>query len=282
MIINGKEIALKIKDQLKNDVETIRKNYSRMPKLVVILIGDNPASLTYVRNKERGCDYIGIESEIIKHDSSFSERQLLEEIEILNNDETVDGILVQLPLPKHISEEKVLNVIAFDKDVDGFHPHNVANLFLGQNSLVPCTPKGMLVLLEKINYDLDGKEVVVVGRSNIVGKPVALLCLQKNATVTIAHSKTKDLKKICSRADVLITAIGKPKFFNHEYIKDDAIVLDVGINRDENNKLCGDVDFEDVKDKVKAITPVPGGVGPMTITMLLQNTIEAFYKRNEG
>ncbi|MFQ8705313.1 MAG: bifunctional methylenetetrahydrofolate dehydrogenase/methenyltetrahydrofolate cyclohydrolase FolD [Thomasclavelia sp.] len=280
MIISGKEIALKIKDQLKSEVETIRENYSRIPKLVVILIGDNPASLTYVRNKERGCAYIGIESKIIKHDSSFSESQLLKEIELLNNDETVDGILVQLPLPKHISEEKVLNAISFDKDVDGFHPHNVANLFLGQNSLVPCTPKGMLVLLEKINYDLSGKEVVIVGRSNIVGKPVALLCLQKNATVTIAHSKTKDLKKVCSRADVLIAAIGKPKFFNHEYIKDGAVVLDVGINRDENNKLCGDVDFEDVKDKVKAITPVPGGIGPMTITMLMQNTIEAFYKRN--
>ena len=280
MIIGGKEIALKIKDQLKSEVETIRENYSRIPKLVVILIGDNPASLTYVRNKERGCAYIGIESKIIKHDSSFSESQLLKEIELLNNDETVDGILVQLPLPKHISEEKVLNAISFDKDVDGFHPHNVANLFLGQNSLVPCTPKGMLVLLEKINYDLSGKEVVIVGRSNIVGKPVALLCLQKNATVTIAHSKTKDLKKVCSRADVLIAAIGKPKFFNHEYIKDGAVVLDVGINRDENNKLCGDVDFEDVKDKVKAITPVPGGIGPMTITMLMQNTIEAFYKRN--
>lgn len=280
MIISGKEIALKIKDQLKSEVETIRENYSRIPKLVVILIGDNPASLTYVRNKERGCAYIGIESKIIKHDSSFSESQLLKEIELLNNDETVDGILVQLPLPKHISEEKVLNAISFDKDVDGFHPHNVANLFLGQNSLVPCTPKGMLVLLEKINYDLSGKEVVIVGRSNIVGKPIALLCLQKNATVTIAHSKTKDLKKVCSRADVLIAAIGKPKFFNHEYIKDGAVVLDVGINRDENNKLCGDVDFEDVKDKVKAITPVPGGIGPMTITMLMQNTIEAFYKRN--
>lgn len=280
MIISGKEIALKIKDQLKSEVETIRENYSRIPKLVVILIGDNPASLTYVRNKERGCAYIGIESKIIKHDSSFSESQLLKEIELLNNDETVDGILVQLPLPKHISEEKVLNAISFDKDVDGFHPHNVANLFLGQNSLVPCTPKGMLVLLEKISYDLSGKEVVIVGRSNIVGKPVALLCLQKNATVTIAHSKTKDLKKVCSRADVLIAAIGKPKFFNHEYIKDGAVVLDVGINRDENNKLCGDVDFEDVKDKVKAITPVPGGIGPMTITMLMQNTIEAFYKRN--
>lgn len=280
MIISGKDIALKIKDQLKDEVEMIRRNYPRIPKLTVILIGDNQASQTYVRNKERGCAYIGIDSQIIRHDSSFSESELLKEIELLNNDETVDGILVQLPLPKHISEEKVLNAIDFEKDVDGFHPHNVAKLFLGQHSLVPCTPKGMMVLLEEIGYELSGKEVVIVGRSNIVGKPVALLCLQKNATVTIAHSKTKDLKKICSRADVLIAAIGKPKFFNHEYVKDGAVVLDVGINRDENNKLCGDVDFEDVKDKIRAITPVPGGIGPMTITMLMQNTIEAFYKRN--
>lgn len=217
---------------------------------------------------------------MLRYDDSFSESNLLEEINRLNNDNSVDGILVQLPLPEHINEEKILNTIDPDKDVDGFHPQNVAKLFLGQHSLVPCTPKGMLVLLEEINYDLKGKEVVIVGRSNIVGKPASLLCLQKDATVTIAHSKTKDLKKVCSRADVLIAAIGKAKFFNHEYVKDGAVVLDVGINRDENNKLCGDVDFDDVKDKVKAITPVPGGIGPMTITMLMQNTLEAFYKRN--
>lgn len=280
MIISGKEISVKIKDQLKKEVESIKKNYSRLPKLVVILIGDNQASQTYVRNKERGCAYIGIESEVLRYDDSFSESNLLEEINRLNNDNSVDGILVQLPLPEHINEEKILNTIDPDKDVDGFHPQNVAKLFLGQHSLVPCTPKGMLVLLEEINYDLKGKEVVIVGRSNIVGKPASLLCLQKDATVTIAHSKTKDLKKVCSRADVLIAAIGKAKFFNHEYVKDGAVVLDVGINRDENNKLCGDVDFDDVKDKVKAITPVPGGIGPMTITMLMQNTLEAFYKRN--
>ena len=280
MIISGKEISVKIKDQLKEEVSKIKETYPRLPKLVVILVGDNQASQTYVRNKERGCQYIGIESEILRHDASFSEIELLQEINDLNNDDTVDGILVQLPLPQHINEEKVLDAIVPSKDVDGFHPENVAKLFLGQHSLVPCTPKGMMVLLEEINYDLAGKEVVIVGRSNIVGKPVALLCLQKNATVTIAHSQTKDLKAVCSRADVLIAAIGKPKFFNHEYVKDGAVVLDVGINRDENNKLCGDVDFDDVKDKVKAITPVPGGIGPMTITMLMKNTIEAFYHRN--
>ena len=280
MIISGKEISVKIKDQLKEEVSKIKETYPRLPKLVVILVGDNQASQTYVRNKERGCQYIGIESEILRHDASFSEIELLQEINDLNNDDTVDGILVQLPLPQHINEEKVLDAIVPSKDVDGFHPENVAKLFLGQHSLVPCTPKGMMVLLEEINYDLAGKEVVIVGRSNIVGKPVALLCLQKNATVTIAHSQTKDLKEVCSRADVLIAAIGKPKFFNHEYVKDGAVVLDVGINRDENNKLCGDVDFDDVKDKVSAITPVPGGIGPMTITMLMKNTIEAFYHRN--
>ena len=280
MIISGKEISVKIKDQLKEEVSKIKETYPRLPKLGVILVGDNQASQTYVRNKERGCQYIGIESEILRHDASFSEIELLQEINDLNNDDTVDGILVQLPLPQHINEEKVLDAIVPSKDVDGFHPENVAKLFLGQHSLVPCTPKGMMVLLEEINYDLAGKEVVIVGRSNIVGKPVALLCLQKNATVTIAHSQTKDLKAVCSRADVLIAAIGKPKFFNHEYVKDGAVVLDVGINRDENNKLCGDVDFDDVKDKVSAITPVPGGIGPMTITMLMKNTIEAFYHRN--
>lgn len=280
MIISGKEISVKIKEQLKEEVAKIKEKYPRLPKLVVILVGDNQASQTYVRNKERGCQYVGIESEILRHDVSFSEADLLKEINDLNNDDSVDGILVQLPLPEHIDEDKVLDAIAPSKDVDGFHPENVAKLFLGQHSLVPCTPKGMMVLLDEINYDLTGKEVVIVGRSNIVGKPVALLCLQKNATVTIAHSKTKDLKEVCSRADVLIAAIGKAKFFNHEYVKDGAVVLDVGINRDENNKLCGDVDFEDVKDKVMAITPVPGGIGPMTITMLMQNTLEAFYHRN--
>ena len=281
MIISGKEISVKIKDQLKEEVLKIKDEYQRLPKLAVILVGDNQASQVYVRNKDRGCVYIGIESLKITHDASFSEAELLKEIEQLNQDDTVDGILVQLPLPKHINEDKVLEAIDPSKDVDGFHPQNVAKLFLGQKSLVPCTPKGMMVLLDEINYDLTGKEVVVVGRSNIVGKPVALLCLQKNATVTIAHSRTKNLKEVCKRADVLIAAVGRPKMINSEYVKEGAVVLDVGINRDENNKLCGDVDFEDVKDLVHAITPVPGGIGPMTITMLLQNTLEAFYQHQQ-
>ena len=248
-----------------------------MPQLAVILVGDNQASQSYVRNKERGCHYVGMDSLVMRHDENFTEKELLEEIEQLNQDENVDGILVQLPLPKHIDENRVLKAIAPAKDVDGFHPENVAQLFLGQHSLLPCTPKGMMVLLDEIGYDLTGKEVVVVGRSNIVGKPVALLCLQRNATVTIAHSKTENLKEVCQRADVLIAAVGKAKMITKDYVKDGAVILDVGINRDENNKLCGDVDYEDVKDKAYAITPVPGGIGPMTITMLLKNTLEAFY-----
>lgn len=281
MIIDGKSIATKIKEEIKEEIDQIKKDYPRIPKLVVVLVGENEASKTYVRNKENACQYVGIESVILRHLETMSENELLDEIGQLNQDETVDGILIQLPLPKHIDEANVLDAIMPSKDVDGFHPENVAKLFLGQHSLVPCTPKGMMVLLDEIGYSLEGKEVVVVGRSNIVGKPVALLCLQKNATVTLAHSKTKDLKEVCKRADVLIGAIGKPKFFTHEYVKPGAIVLDVGINRDENNKLCGDVDFEDVKDIVYAITPVPKGIGPMTITMLMTNTIEAFYNRNK-
>lgn len=277
MKISGKDISLKIKDEIKEEIEKIKEQYPRVPQLAVILVGDNQASQTYVRNKERGCHYVGMDSLVMRHDENFTEKELLEEIEQLNQDENVDGILVQLPLPKHIDENRVLKAIAPAKDVDGFHPENVAQLFLGQHSLVPCTPKGMMVLLDEIGYDLTGKEVVVVGRSNIVGKPVALLCLQRNATVTIAHRKTENLKEVCQRADVLIAAVGKAKMITKDYVKDGAVILDVGINRDENNKLCGDVDYEDVKDKAYAITPVPGGIGPMTITMLLKNTLEAFY-----
>ena len=279
MIIDGKAISLKRKDILKEKINELKAQGKRVPKLVVIIVGDNQASHTYVRNKEIGCAYVGIESEIIRLESSVSQDELVSKINELNNDNSVDGILVQLPLPKHINGDEILDLIDPSKDVDGFHPINVAKLFLGQDGLVPCTPKGMMVLLDEINYDLRGKEVVVVGRSNIVGKPVALLCLQKDATVTIAHSRTDDLKKVCQRADVFIAAVGRAKMFNSEYVKEGAVVLDVGINRDENNKLCGDVDFDDVKDKVSYITPVPGGVGPMTIAMLLENTYEAYLKR---
>ena len=281
VIINGKEISVKIKNEIRQEINEIKTKYERVPKLAVILVGHDQASQTYVRNKEKGCQYVGMQSEMIYHDEQIDEDTLLKDIQRLNEDKQVDGILVQLPLPKHIDEVKVLEAIRPDKDVDGFHPENMAKLFLGQKSMIPCTPKGMMKLLDEINYDLTGKEVVVVGRSHIVGKPAAMLCLQKNATVTMAHSKTSHLKEVCQRADVLIVAVGQAKMLNSEYVKPGAVVLDVGINRDEHNKLCGDVDFEDVKDKVYAITPVPGGIGPMTITMLLKNTLDAFYQHHQ-
>lgn len=272
---------MKIKDQIKDEVAQLAAQNKRVPKLAVILVGDNQASKVYVRNKERGCEYVNMESLMIVKDANITQQDLLDEITLLNQDPTVDGILVQLPLPRHIDESKVLRAIEPTKDVDGFHPDNIARLFLGEDGLVPCTPKGMMVMLEQIDYDLTGKQVVVVGRSNIVGKPVALLALQNNATVTIAHSRTKDLKAVCKQADVLIGAIGKAKFLDDQYVKPGAVVLDVGINRDENNKLCGDFDFDKVKNIASAITPVPGGVGPMTITMLLENTLKA-YRIHEG
>ncbi len=278
-LINGKEISTKTKNMIKAEIEEIRKTGKRVPKLAVILVGDNQASQVYVRNKEKACAYVGMESLRINRDANFSEEDLLKLIDELNHDESVDGILVQLPLPKTIDEEKVLKAIAPEKDVDGFHPANIAKLFLNEEGFIPCTPYGMMVMLEEIGYDLDGKEVVVVGRSNIVGKPVALLALHHNATVTIAHSHTKNLQEVTSRADVLIAAIGKAKFFTADYVKEGAVVLDVGMNRDENGKLCGDVDFDDVKEKVSAITPVPGGVGPMTIAMLMKNTLLSYKRR---
>ena len=278
-LINGKEISKKTKDAIKAEIEEIRKTGKRVPKLAVILVGDNPASQVYVRNKEKACAYVGMESLRINKDATLSEEELLKLIDELNHDDGVDGILVQLPLPKTIDEEKVLKAIAPEKDVDGFHPANIAKLFLNEEGFIPCTPYGMMVMLEEIGYDLDGKEVVVVGRSNIVGKPVALLALHHNATVTIAHSHTKNLQEVTSRADVLIAAIGKAKFFTADYVKEGAVVLDVGMNSDENGKLCGDVDFDDVKEKVSAITPVPGGVGPMTIAMLMKNTLLSYKRR---
>lgn len=278
-LINGKEISKKTKDAIKAEIEEIRKTGKRVPKLAVILVGDNPASQVYVRNKEKACAYVGMESLRINKDATLSEEELLKLIDELNHDDGVDGILVQLPLPKTIDEEKVLKAIAPEKDVDGFHPANIAKLFLNEEGFIPCTPYGMMVMLEEIGYDLDGKEVVVVGRSNIVGKPVALLALHHNATVTIVHSHTKNLQEVTSRADVLIAAIGKAKFFTADYVKEGAVVLDVGMNRDENGKLCGDVDFDDVKEKVSAITPVPGGVGPMTIAMLMKNTLLSYKRR---
>ena len=282
MIIDGKQISLEVKDLVKEETRKLQEAGKRVPTLAVVLVGHNLASEVYVRNKEKACQYVGFGSFKIELPEEITEEALLAQIEQLNQKEEVDGILVQLPLPKHIDEAKIIEAIDPKKDVDGFHPMNIAHLFLGIDSLLPCTPYGMMVMLEKIGYDLEGKEVVVVGRSNIVGKPVALLALAKSATVTIAHSRTKNLKEVCQKADVLITAVGKAKMFDDEYIKEGAIVLDVGINRDENGKLCGDVDFEKCKEKASAITPVPGGVGPMTIAMLLHNTLIAYKMRTQN
>ena len=278
MLIDGKLISNQIKTELSKEVEQLKEKYGRSPKLAVILVGENPASHVYVRNKEKACEKVGIENLLIKKDDTISEEELLEIITQLNNDDTVDGILVQLPLPSHINEMKVIEAISPKKDVDGFHPESAASLFLGKDGFVPCTPAGVMELLDAINYDLEGKEVVVVGRSNNVGKPVALLALQKNATVTIAHSRTTNLKEVCARADVLIAAVGKAEMITADYVKEGAIVIDIGINRKADGKLCGDVKFDEVAPKTSAITPVPGGVGPMTVTLLMKNTVEA-YKR---
>lgn len=275
MIIYAKEIADQIKSEIKEEVSKIK---GRLPKLVVILVGENQASQKYVNAKHKACNELGINSEIIQLEESCSEETLLLEIERLNQDETVDGILVQLPLPKHINVDKVLDSISADKDVDGFHPIHLGNLLSNKPSIIPCTPKGIMKFFEFVNYDLTGKNVVIIGRSTIVSKPLVHLFLQQDATVTITHSKTRNLEEVCRNADVVVAAVGRAKMINENYIKEGAFVIDVGINVDENGKLCGDVDFERVVDKVGYITPVPKGVGVMTITMLLRNTIELYKK----
>lgn len=272
--IDGKMISTQIKDELKEKVAALNAKGTEVA-LAVILVGSDPASCVYVNNKKKACEYIGIKSLSYELPEETSEEEVLSLIEDLNNREDVDGILVQLPLPKHISEEKVLTTISPKKDVDGFHPMNVGALCTGKKGFVSCTPAGIIELLKRSNIDIAGKECVVIGRSNIVGKPMSLLMLAENATVTIAHSRTKDLKEVTKRADILIVAIGKPKFITSDYVKEGAVVIDVGIHRDENNKLCGDVDFDSVEPICSAITPVPGGVGPMTIAMLMNNCVEA-------
>lgn len=273
-IINGKLISQQIKEELKSEVEDL-KQHGRECALAVIMVGNDPASAVYVSNKKKACEYIGIRSLSYELPEETTESELLELIERLNEDKSVHGILCQLPLPSGIDEKKVLNAISPKKDVDGFHPQNVGALAVGEDGFVSCTPAGIIELLKRSNVEISGKNCVVVGRSNIVGKPVSLLMLRENATVTICHSKTKDLKAVCKQADILIVAIGKRRFITHEYVKEGAVVIDVGIHRDENNKLCGDVDFADVEPHCSAITPVPGGVGPMTICMLMKNCVEA-------
>lgn len=276
MILSGKNLATKIKENIKNEVVKIVET-DRIPCLVTILVGDNPASKVYVANKEKACNEVGIKNITERYPSDITETDLIECIDCFNLDPSVDGILVQLPLPKHINAERIFNVIAPEKDVDGFHPQNVANLWLHKDCIVPCTPQGVIRLIDSINYDLTGKNVVVIGRSNIVGLPVSKLCLDRNATVTVCHSKTQNLTEITKQADVLIVAIGKPKFVTADMVKENAVVIDVGINRDENGKLCGDVDYQNVTN-ASYITPVPGGVGPMTIACLLENTLRCYRK----
>ncbi|MBC1423803.1 bifunctional methylenetetrahydrofolate dehydrogenase/methenyltetrahydrofolate cyclohydrolase FolD [Listeria seeligeri] len=273
-IIDGKKLAKEIQDNVTKEVAELAKN-GKKPGLAVVLVGDNQASRTYVRNKQKRTEEAGMKSVLMELPETVSEEKLLEVVEELNTDETIHGILVQLPLPKHISEEKIIDTISYDKDVDGFHPVNVGNLFIGKDSFVPCTPAGVIELIKSTGTLIEGKRAVVIGRSNIVGKPVAQLLLNENATVTIAHSRTKDLPEVAKEADILVVATGLAKFVKKDYIKPGAVVIDVGMDRDENNKLCGDVDFDDVVDVAGFITPVPGGVGPMTITMLLANTLKA-------
>ncbi len=280
MIIDGKQISQSLKDEMREEVAQLAAQYGKKPRLEVIIVGDNPASRSYVRGKIKATEYCGFDGELIELPESVEESVLLQEIDRLNHNDEVDGILVQLPLPKHIDEQKVINAISPEKDVDGFHPENVARLWLNEPCILPCTPKGIIVLLEKAGVELSGKRAVVIGRSNIVGKPIAKLLLDRNCTVTIAHSRTQDLPALCREADIVVAAIGRAKMITADYIKRGAAVIDVGINRTEDGHLVGDVDFEAVKDIAGYITPVPGGVGPMTITMLMRNTIECFKKRH--
>lgn len=276
-LIDGKLISTQIKDELKEEVAQLKEKGIE-GCLAVIQVGSDPASSVYVRNKKRACEYIGIRSLSYELPEETTEAELLELIAKLNADKSVNGILCQLPLPKHIDEDKIIDAIAPEKDVDGFSPQSVGAMVIGKPGFLPCTPAGVIQLLKRSNIDIEGKNCVVVGRSNIVGKPMAMLMLRENATVTICHSRTKDLKAVCSQADILIVAIGKPLYIDSSYVKDGAVVIDVGIHRDENNKLCGDVNFEDVAPKTSYITPVPGGVGPMTIAMLMSNCVESMKR----
>jgi methylenetetrahydrofolate dehydrogenase (NADP+)/methenyltetrahydrofolate cyclohydrolase len=273
-IINGKEIVASVREQIKREVQEIA-NHGKQPGLAVVLVGDDPASAVYVRNKAKACEEVGIYSEVHRLPAETTEQELLTLISELNKDERINGILVQLPLPAHINEETVIDTISVLKDVDCFHPVNVGNLMIGKKGLLPCTPSGVIEILRYLNVPITGKHAVIIGRSNIVGKPMAMLMLRENATVTVAHSKTANLPELARQADILIAAVGRAKMVTKNYVKPGAIVIDVGMNRDENGKLCGDVDFEDVKETAGYITPVPGSVGPMTITMLLKNTLEA-------
>ncbi|WP_057911777.1 bifunctional methylenetetrahydrofolate dehydrogenase/methenyltetrahydrofolate cyclohydrolase FolD [Peribacillus muralis] len=279
-IINGKEIAEAVRQEISKEVQQLREK-NMVPGLAVILVGDNQASQTYVRNKEKACKDLGMHSVLIKKPAELSQEELMRSIDELNADDSIHGILVQLPLPGHISEKAIIEAISPEKDVDGFHPINIGRMMTGQDAFLPCTPYGVMVMLEHINYDLEGKHVVIVGRSNIVGKPAGQLFLNANATVTYCHSKTKDLAYYTKQADVVVAAVGKRDTITSDHIKEGAVVIDVGMNRNDEGKLCGDVSFDEVKHKASYITPVPKGVGPMTITMLMKNTVKSAQKALE-
>lgn len=281
-IISGKALAAKKREYMANQVIKLENKYGRRPHLAVILVGEDAGSVSYVKGKEKACVEVGLCNTTITKPDTITQAELLEIIDELNQNPKIDGILVQLPLPKHINQTYVINSIRPDKDVDGFHPTNVASLYLKQPGIVPCTPKGILEVLESADITIEGKKACVIGRSNIVGLPVSKLLLDKNATVTIAHSRTKNLKEVTVDADILIAAVGKPLFVTADMVKEGAVVIDVGVNRNpETGKLCGDVDFDNVKDRASYITKVPGGIGPMTITCLIENTIECFLKHVE-
>lgn len=280
-IMDGKALSLKLKEQMKQRIEQL-KQQGINPKLVVVLVGDNSASQVYVRNKHKSCGEVGIESEVITMPEQTTQQEMLEVVERLNQDETVDGILVQLPLPKQIDEKTVLRSILPEKDVDGFHPVNVGLLSIGDECFAPATPSGIIAMFQEYGINIAGKNCVVIGRSNIVGKPMAALLLKNNATVSICHSKTEDLASYTRRADVVIVATGRRHTLTADMVKEGAVVVDVGMNRNEQGKLCGDVDYEEVKEKASFITPVPGGVGPMTITELLENTIQAAQRHHRA
>lgn len=280
-IMDGKALSLKLKEQMKQRIEQL-KQQGINPKLVVVLVGDNSASQVYVRNKHKSCGEVGIESEVITMPEQTTQQELLEVVERLNQDETVDGILVQLPLPKQIDEKTVLRSILPEKDVDGFHPVNVGLLSIGDECFAPATPSGIIAMFQEYGINIAGKNCVIIGRSNIVGKPMAALLLKNHATVTICHSKTEDLASYTRRADVVIVATGHRHTLTADMVKEGAVVVDVGMNRNEQGKLCGDVDYEEVKEKASFITPVPGGVGPMTITELLENTIQAAQRHHRA
>jgi len=277
ILIDGKKIAAELREELRIEVLELKAKYNKIPGLTVILIGDMAPSQIYVRNKEKSANEVGLKSEVIKYPEAVEEKTILDKIEELNKDESISGILVQLPLPKHIDKQKVIETIAPSKDVDGFHPMNVGNLSSGYESSVPCTPLGCYLMIKKIEPNLSGKKAVMVGRSNLNGKPMAQLLLKENCTVTITHSKTKDLKAECLEADIIVAAVGIPELVKADWVKKDAIVIDVGINKTENG-LVGDVAFDEVSKVAKALTPVPGGVGPMTIACLLKNTIDCFKR----